>query len=755
MITRLLAALLALAALSAPVGAEDDDAALERAADAAEKLHAMAARVGHIWTCLQLEGWNAAQDDPPARLRELIDGRRIESHGDPWWAFPQDIRRHWVRSDWIGVMLHDSFWRLSHDGRPLHLPVPMGVSSQRSALSGRGDTVAVAELDQGRLGHAPVVRVRLHSVPEPGEPVPRRPQAHVAIDQPLPPLGHERQRAHLADDLALSFDGSAVAVATNRSIPHAPAVYLYTINGETLLLKHHFTTHANPRAIGPDASWFICRDIMRESLILYTKRGPDPEETITIADYAAGDTIAVVRTPESGLLRVDVGGTLPWQPAGITISERPDMWSIGRWLVIGTGHGAQAPATTDLLGNPLPAVERPYALAFYRWSELSDDAGATPVEVIEMEAVRAEAHSLALLHWSGPQLQILDLRGERPRVQPLAGFSQPIATARNDHHYYHVSLADGEQVVIDRSGTELWRGPAEELNVHSRRHALIRRDNRHLLVHLDADPAARREVHLVGLDSMQVEIDGHLRFIRRGHGDARRYWHSDGQPLEDAARIEQLDTLRRFRVDNTNGRYYRQHGRLIPKDRGTGNAPPPQVWRPVDACRLRRRMLVLDHDQLIYASDRSLEEWSILGPVDGGDTFRLFEGALHVAFHHRTQRGPDDWPATWELRARLAEEDTLEAEWITLVEPPRGGGRRGSPYAQVADLPDHNWRLHDRRLFFVIPPKAEQRRWDHETQGWTPLRLRPVPGSAALAITPSLVLRLDRQAMTALSVMRD
>ncbi|MFW5699132.1 MAG: hypothetical protein ACOCYN_04680, partial [Planctomycetota bacterium] len=82
-------------------------------------------------------------------------------------------------------------------------------------------------------------------------------------------------------------------------------------------------------------------------------------------------------------------------------------------------------------------------------------------------------------------------------------------------------------------------------------------------------------------------------------------------------------------------------------------------------------------------------------------------------------------------------------------------GRRDSPYARVGDLPDHNWRLHDRRLRFVIPPKAEERRWDHDTQGWTPLRLRPLRGSAALAITPSLVLRLDRRAMTVLSVMED
>ncbi|MFW5751637.1 MAG: hypothetical protein ACOCZK_08335 [Planctomycetota bacterium] len=755
MTTRPLATLLALAALLAPAGAEDGDAALERAADAAEKLHAMAVRVGHIWTCFQIEGWNATHGDPPARVRELIDGRRIESHGDPWWAFPQDIRRHWVHSDWIGVMLHDSFWRLSHDGRPLHLPVPMAVNSQRSGVAENGRIVAVAELDQGRLGRAPVVRVRLHALPDPGEPVPRRPVVLASVDQSLPPLGHERHRAHLPDELAISIDGSGVAVATDRSIPHAPGVYLYTLSGELLRLKRHFETHADPRAVGPTASWLICRDVMRESMILWTKQGQGPEEIVTIEDYAAGGGIAVVRTAESGLMRVWGGRAQPWQPAGITISERPDLWSIGRWLVIGTGHGAQAPATTDLLGNPLPAIERPYALAFYRWADLSDDADAGPVEVIEMDAVRAEAHSLALLHWSGPQLQILDLRGERPRLQPLAAFSQPIASARSDHHHYRVSLADGEQVIIDRDATELWRAPAAACEVHSRRHALIRRDDRHLLVHLDADPAARREVHLVGLDTMRVEIDSHLRFIRSGRGESRRYWRPDGQPLTDPARVEQLDTLRRFRADNTCGRYYRQHGRLIPKHRGTENAPPSDVWRPIDACRLRRQMLVLDHDQLVYASDRSLKEWSILGPVDGGDTFRLFEGAVHVAFHHRTQRGPEDWPCTWELRARLAEEDTLEAEWITLVEPSRGGGRRDSPYARVGDLPDHNWRLHDRRLRFVIPPKAEERRWDHDTQGWTPLRLRPLRGSAALAITPSLVLRLDRRAMTVLSVMED
>ncbi len=707
-----------------------------QAAREARALHSAAQAARDIWTCLMIEGW--FYEHPELRPIQPLLGRGAVL-GNPWLAFPENLHSHWLRQRGVGAIAGRLFFLIDDQGRPLRMPLHLPFSPQRSGLSHDGSHVGIARLRVN--SGVPQVQIAIFAEPGPGTQAHQAARPAMEASVGLTPLLMD-QRSWLDSSLRVSADGSGAAIATNYSLQSRNEVHLIAEGRRIEALANC----RNPQIVGPGARWVICEDMLasQTSLIRVGQR-----RRLTVDSHAGGPGIAVVRHDGQLHMVATDGQANPWQPRDLTIGRNPDAWNHGPWLVVGSGHDAQREPIHDMFGNPVtPAGPAPYRLAIYRWQDLLGDANAAPVLTVTSPYINADNHYNGLLQAVGDSVQLIDLNGKEPVTRELISFDRQITSVRANHHHYVASLDDDQVAIFSPDATQLWRGPAQQAWVQSRRHVLIDRHGELLAVTLDADPEARREVTITPAPSHPVHIDGRSRFISSGHLHREDYQLHDpdtGRLIEDEQRHQRLASLGWYwRENDSRGAFYRQHGRLIPKARGTDNRPAPDHWCPQDAWLLRNRLMVLDHDGWVYVGDSSGSSFHTQA-IMAGDQFRsLGDQRLWVAHMRHVRRDADNRTRRWELRAAIDRRGDISHEWIDVYHD-----THRARFDQVAALPDFNWRQSRDR--FVIPPRSEMRRWDGDGLGWTPSRFRGQEGTMLL-ITPSIILAPSRSHLQALTV---
>lgn len=669
------AARLAVCCLATFMAAEED------LRGALRDVHAEARQTGAWWTCVQVEAY-AAQHR--YRISPVLG--RSDVIGDALLAFPDPIRGYECGADATWVVTAGACHRLAADGRPLAPARRLPFDPHRYDLSPTRATLGLARIDGPRERR--VIQLATMN-PQTGEPQHRFERIITGA------IGEQWDNLH--HGLAVAVDGSALAFAVHRHKSDYVRLYIEVAGKDQAEPLRGYT---RAHAIGPDGHWVIA-DRGRQTTLLIG------EERVALQQFARGPGVAVVAIGDEFHWVAADGSRSRFPATGAPIGKRPQIHTVGGWLVLASGDGAEQAAETDIFGEVISeGGEAPATLAVYRWSDLAENPAAAPTLTTPGHFVRAGNQAPGCYLWQGQRLELLDLARTEPERHQVAGLPAAIAWVDNQHHLTRVRLGDGRFALLDRNGSELWLGPADDVWVQHRGQAVVRTGPREAGAYAIVDLAREADQrHTVALE-IPAQPYHWLRVDRlrpRAVADAPTFWlridKRSGEVVHREEKNEETGWQRPPSLDaedNHHGPWYRHGGRLIDK---AVPAQAPAVNRtvaPVDAVFAGSVLLVLDRDGHLYQLLRGALEH--LGQIPA-DRFALGPDGTGLYLAHGRQR---------TIVAAITRGPALDPDDPAV-------GKRGQ------DLPDDGrWKL-DRGQFALGSRKAV---WDQDLAWFEPIRMR-------------------------------
>jgi len=677
----------------------------------ARRLHDQARQANDVWTGLQLEAWSDAHDGPSMSPDILGRTRLI---GSPLFAFGDPISRYWPHPDGILVIAGDRLFHLHHDGRPLELSLRFPFWPHSAWLSGNRRYVGIVELRGPRERRTAVAAVLDR----------RSREVVLRREVPLPP-GNVDVYDWVHGSCRVAEDGTALAFNVHRRAgPDWHRTIVCTAENHRAVPRIH-----EVRAVGSGGDWLLYEGMERNE---WLDRG-DVKQPVHSYRHGPGLLAVEVENDEAFVLvRPDgseVGLVPPFEPGrGARLEE------IGAHLVVVSGGGAKAPELTDFLGNPVEGgTEIPETQAFYRWRDLVADPEAGPEFSLEQRWEVARAHDFAVLDWRDKTLSVVRMGGEEAVRETLYEADAPITYAHASHHHYLVHTADDRRVV-DRRGSELWRGTCDDGWVKTREHLLVRDGSREepafRLIHLAVDPDERREVHLdLEKRGWRIDVDLHrprvvarlgydFRILDPDSGEVRGRYDYVEDP-EDP-RPERRAPRWRGEANHTGSRFV-DHGRLLHKNAEWVDGPPENRWVPRDVAPLGAGLLVVARHGYIYSARRASGDFEPVDQIYGADGFGTDskERALFVT-DGRGRR----------ILGLVDRGPSIETDH------PKVGERADS-------LDPGRWRENGDTF---IPPRERRVRWDRGLCGFGVEAIRSSQDGHCYCVTASVIIDLSSTA---------
>lgn len=676
-------------------------AALALSADADPKAQAKsvwtaAAKVGDVWTCLQLESWGRS-GRPAQRLGSVLGDSTVL--GDPLFSFPARIEMLADFGDHVVVSSGSRVHVLAPDGRPLQPSVVLPASGHK-AIGYDGKAVGAVEREDAGVRF---VAVRLAD--------------GVRTISALAPAGPAQS---LGDGRVVADDASAMAIEIN-TLEAASGRTSVSVVMATAMDRAPRAVEIRPglRGIGRGGAWLISGLGQELEVLIGTSRR-------TASAAAIGPGLAACLSEGKARLVLADGrdASLAGAPA---LGHDAGLATVGNWLVLASGSGAKSVAQEDLLGDDAGVeTDQPPTLAFWRWADLAADPGARPVSTTTGWLTIASAHAAALWAWQGKQLDLIDLSGSAPRREPYLQAANDITWVSSDLHCVRLHHNQELSSLYGPDKRELWSGPCSNISVKRRDLGLIeRRDGERYswsLVTLSPDPAKRKETRLEIPDQEQwIWVSNQAPDLIVALVE-RHWWRSvgfDGKVIE-RARDGGPDAVPRPHCAEWGwfspaGRFYRDGVRVRLK----AEAPPDDVSLAdldlADAWRIGSSTILLNRSGRVLVSGRKRGEWLDLPAIAPADRLGLAGGSLVAA---------------------AGDERRLVA---ALLPGPKLEAREG--LGAVLDLPAGPWRIESGHIF--TPPRGRQLEWDEERFGCRPLRLRSPEGAGMFVITPAVMIELD------------
>jgi hypothetical protein len=429
--------------------------------------------------------------------------------------------------------------------------------------------------------------------------------------------------------------------------------------------------------------------------------------------------------PELKLHLIKTDGTLVDLAPAVGLGKGARVHTVGRWLVLGSGRGGQAPPQLDLLGNEIKNDHQPQATttSFFRWSDLLADPAAPPAFQAEGGFAVAAGEAAAVYVWHDQTITLVDLAGAQAVPRPFAEAGFPVEAVISEASLVKACNDDEDQwLVSDLAGHQLWTGAADACALFEPAWAVVRQsgakpsDGSYQLIGLNAD-AAKRSVVKLQLDAgrWEVTVD---RFGRRAlaSGTGSKWVDLDlstGKARRSGATAPVPAAVTR---EQPLGRYRIEFARLVEKALPALDDPLAS-WCPKDAWRVGSAMVVLDHyDRVLVPTKR--RGFASIGFCEGGSHFGMSRVDLVVADENE------------HVIAGFASGPALIQEFA-------GKG------TTVADpLPPGPWRVAG---MDYVCPHAGPLQWDAAKAGFAPRALRSTPGSQGdlLVITDSLIFAMD------------
>ena len=674
-----------------------------------KELHTDSRKEGDLWTAIQLEAFVKRYPETKIRLSSFLG--RSTLVGSPLFAFPENVRNHWDLGADVWAVTNRRFYALKENGRPSQLSFEIPIHPGRSTLNSTRQFVALANT----VGNfrARILQTAVMDI-ETGDLKWRK-------DTPLTGIP-EGQQDHLHHSMVVAHDGSALVTALYRQ--HGDFVRLQVVTPNS---SKPLRGLSRPAGIGPGASWLIAsRD--RQRLLLSGGKETASQKA------AIGPGVAVVRHGDK-LSWVDSAGKLSPFVGNVTLGNRPDAWSHGEWLVVGTGEGAQTEPVTDLLGNVVEGSEnQPYSLAFFRWSDLLENTKANPVTVLPGRYSRCDFKPNTLYSWTDTVISLIDLNGDEPVVNDWTEIEERVNRVDNSHHYTRVRSEGGFISFLNNAGEEMWKGQGfADAWVHSRGNGVAQRDSEEgpsfTHITLNTDKAQRQNVDLE-IPKGWWEIRTNI-FEQQVVANSKAAWHRVDMKTGKITQTVVKDPLVEFArapwwrgEENQRGRFWRRDGRLLSKlDYGDDQALEERVVAN-DALYVGRSLLVVDKGRKVlnFESRKGFEN---LGDIQA-DVFTTDEDnetlLLSRGWNNRVvgklERGP-------KISNKL--------EGV----PENGTGLSSGP-----------WKF-DRQNRFM-PPRGSQQQWDVERAGFSPRRLRS-GGKRMIVVTSSIILVVEPRALSLIS----
>lgn len=660
-----------------------------------------------LWTALQLDAY--AQSRLAAKPAVQLGATEII--GDPLWAFPQPVAGVWDRGESIGVVSGSRYFHLAPDGRPLALTTPLGLHAGRAGLSRDGRWLAAVERQ-----HTPTKTMRfvIRGVPGGAE----------VLTAGLPWVAGD----YLYNDLQVADDGSAATVCIMDTSDAAPRLFVVRANG---MNDATLTGLWRPHGVGPGATWILAEP--------YASRGADDrvyalvigkKHTIGVGGAVGGNGQAALVTgdAETGfkIIIAKADGTTAILPSPQELTAGALLWSVGGWLLVGSGAGGKTRDEKDLLGNlvkgGMPLPQTTYA---YRWSDLAMPQTAQPAwEVLGYPHVSDLDQNLVYAI-RDQQVVAVDFSGPEPKERTFVTMPGPIGDIRVSWQRIVVWMDDDvTATVFDAQAQPLWSGACTGAWVHDAQWLVVRTKTVEgaawHVAHLDADPQLRTMSKLqLEPGVWSVEVDCHGRRVVATQVTPSRWVELD--PLTGKARRQSAQGVRAPRIaerDDPPGRI----GKLAPaRLREKGLAPvvgedPSRLWSPADAWRVSGNLLVLDQDGQVYAAGRKRGVYTAIGTSEGIHHFALLKDNLAIV------------DGDVKVMAAFAPGPVLIHELPAKLPP-------------AEPLPPGPWRVDG--LNFAST-KSGGLTWDAVRAGFTPRWLRSPPGSPGLlVVTASLIIDLD------------
>lgn len=700
---------------------------------AAKDLHREAAKSQQLWTCLQLEAWGQRQQ-PPLKLGPILRGNS-KFFGDPLLATPHPIIGYWDHGGMVGLLTEIPGGARYHlcaaDGRPLALPVALPFAPDLHHASADGRFLGLARLRGSRAqqtAELAIIDLTSGKTVLSGsltlDPIPETALAEGTYDTP--------RGFHLADD------GSAAGLAVSFNTGGKSRLLVLGRNNDKI---EKLDDLSRLEGVGPGASYLVCSPPGDSDphVLLGTEMGPKlPRKW-----FLHGATL--VFRQDTALMVIDSASPARPLSLPVPLGEGWNVEDYGRWLAVSSGEIDRWCAEGDFLPSA-PAVppgasggQQVHLLA---WDTIRDPAVPPAHRLPCTTLTRAQAEAQALLSWDGQRLDLIDVSGEVPLVRTLAELPAQIVKADSSSHHYRVELVDGTRAIIDPGGALLWHGAAAQIGVHTRHYALIddgeNANPRFRVVHLDRDPARRKEVvpQLPG-GNWWIDLD------HRGYGIARRgveAWHrfslADGA-LEKTVLADPVEGLVErapgtSNEENRQGRFYR-HGhsaaRLFSKVEGHQRRldQGPQHYQDALPTGRGTTLLLLADAGRLWLQSAPDKPADLLGQAERGDHFRTSDKGRLLG---------------------IADDDAHLVHAVA-AGPKLGEALPGREKGQSPD--DLGWRFDHKEGRFTIPGRGREQAWTTAAVGFQPNHFQGYSKLQLLAITPSGVLLLDTGMLSGLA----
>jgi hypothetical protein len=656
-------------------------------------LYQDAVSAGDIWTGIQIE---ASSKIKGSAQRGILGASKV--YGQPLFAFPTWISTVFDGGSQIGVVTHNHYHLIADDGRPLALSTRLAPNLACAALSFSRDHLATLHgLDQPDDEHRAFL---LHSQIVPN--------GDVGIKVRLTFEAED----NITGEICVSDDGGALAFGMHREGQRAVVV----VRGRNHRVIPGF---GEPLAISNGATWLIARegDSPRKPVLIV-----GDESTITEAAAAGPGIAAIIHEGKAQI--VDAQGKRRALVLPFALGKDPSLNTVGRWLVVGSGFGAQEAEVLDALGNPVATTQRSHQVCFFRWSDLGDAKSKTEPEVVDgaMSVDRCESASIYL--WNDAQIDVVDLSGEKPERRALATMPASIDWVDDLRSRTRVNMRD-TWAYLDRLGRILWQGKANWSDLADADFAVAHigndEDSRtyHLGV-LAVDAKDRRTLEL-NLDPgrWSIEVDNFTKrcFVSRGPRWAEI--DTDNGKIGDFHRRREMEKPDVRQIWDGPGRFRHVFGRLFDKTSGE-NVPMAQRLHPIDAWMLGGNMIVLGQERSVAITVKKPGEFIGLGHVPQAAQLMASDASPVVAV--------DGNDVAWAMLVKGPKLDF--AVPVDIKVKPFLGGR---------------WRVDYRS--FAAPGTGGNLVWDADSAGFDPIRLRCPEESNMLVITMSLVIELDPAAV--------
>lgn len=685
---------------------------------ALEKTYASAIAAGDWWTALQCEAYITSRKIP-IRFKPILGSSRIT--GNPLFAFPSTFVLVKDSDERIFVATSDACYTIAADGRPLD-------KAQRFEIP--AESVAISFADDFLTAISPA------SATEPIRPttvVVRNMKNNTELWRSTLTQIQDPQHFYI-NQSAIAHDGSAVLAAFGPNWSRTTDIVLVQANEARVINGFH-----QPTAVGTTGKWFIAEQITE----FPTDDHPTishpvlhiGEENHAISQWAVGPGIAVILTQSTSEspsvpTLVNSDGSLTALLLPINLADGASVFSVGNYVVIGSGTGASARPVTDLLGNSITnSKKQPVSYVIYRWEDLlasRDKASAFSFGI--GTCLASQHHPASLYVYKGKTLQLVDLSSSAINQQTLGEFGHRITSMTQISNRLRI-VSERDIFITDSDGLILWQGAADsQPRFHGPDWISTSQKDGDKLVNLVSclshpDHLYRNVQITVKPLSPHIQIDHYGRFgaIQNDAGGRILFNTSDGSSFE---RVNEERIIARRRWDFP-GRFAQYGARLYDKK----SSPPSGAqaeWILADALITPQGSVVLDDLSYVWINKRDSDIFTNIGWCPGASA--LVNGDKGIVLIN----------ASKDIVGKL-----IPGPKIAFKDLP-------------TRLPDENpgpWKYDTALRFFTLPKTMIQHQWSREKSAFTPITFHSTPvGSPASSpltlITRSLIIELEAHPAT-------